>query len=915
MLLRDLIKNSPTEYKQLRITGLANDSKSVKKGNIFFALRGRKFNGEKFITEATKNGASLVICSKRYIPKKKFKLIKVNNVRNCLSNLSAKFYKHKPKNIIAVTGTNGKTSVADYFYQILSLNKMPVASIGTLGVKSKKNIIKTSLTSPDIITIHKVLEKLKKNKIDNVIIEASSHGLIQNRLDNINYKAGIFTSFSHDHLDYHKSMKAYFNAKLILFKKLLKKDQHVITHKELVNFSVLKKIILKRHLKLLNIKPNVNFERYYPKHIFGKFQKNNLAMSIIAAKICGLKDKNIKKVLNKIKQVDGRLELVKKFPNNIKVYIDYAHTPDALSSTIQTLKKLGENISLVFGCGGERDFKKRPLMAKIAKLYCSKIYVTDDNPRNENPKKIRDTITKYLAGSNYYNIGDRSKAIKLALNNAKPNEIILVAGKGHENLQDYGKKTIKISDKKIIKNLKINLKILDKKEQDYFFNSNIINKILKNKKFYKINGLALDSRDVIKENLFLAYQGKNNDGNNFITKAFKRGASFIVSTKNKYKKTIKVKNVLNFLYRFAKLKRENCYAKIIAITGSAGKTSLKDMIYYLLKNFDRTHSSLRSFNNHFGVPITLSNLKQDHKYGVIEVGMSKSGEIDKLSKLIKPDLAIITNVAEAHIENFKDINEIAKAKGEIIDNIKKKGTIILNHDDKFYNYFLKKARSKQIKIVSFGTSKGSDIRLAKSIQNKKTKTLTIRVNSFEFKLNIKNINVLNVLASIAVLKELKLDLNKVITPLENIEPTSGRGKIHNIFRYGKKFKFIDESYNANPISFKHAINSFTNVEKNHFKKYLLIGDMLELGSKSEIYHKQLAKLINRSDIDKVFVMGEKTIFTYQNLIKNKRGNMIQCDQDIDLILKNIITNKDYLMIKGSNATGLNIFSKKLIAGN
>ena len=369
MLLKNLIKNLPNNYKQLKITGLASDSKLVQKGNIFFALKGKKFNGEKFITEAVENGASLVICSKNYTSKKKINLINVNNVKNSLSALSAKFYKYKPKNIIAVTGTNGKTSVADYFYQILSLNKVPVASIGTLGIKSKKTNIKTSLTSPDIITLHKVLEKLKKNKIENVIIEASSHGLIQNRLDNINFKAGIFTSFSHDHLDYHKSMKAYFNAKLILFKKLLKKDQYVITHKGLSNFSMLKKISTKRGLKLLNIKYGTDFEKYYPKNIIGEFQKNNLAMSIKAAKVCGLKDKNIKKVLNKITYVDGRLELVKKFPNNIKVYIDYAHTPDALSSAIQTLKKLGKNISIVFGCGGERDFKKRPLMAKIAKIY------------------------------------------------------------------------------------------------------------------------------------------------------------------------------------------------------------------------------------------------------------------------------------------------------------------------------------------------------------------------------------------------------------------------------------------------------------------------------------------------------------------------------------------------------------------
>ena len=919
MLLKNLIKNPPKSMKKLKIKGLALNSKDVKKGFIFFAIKGTRFNGESYIDKAIKNGAIIIICSKTCKFKStKVNIIKTKKVRNYLNEISSKFYKLKPKSIIAVTGTNGKTSVADFFYQILNANNIPVASIGTLGIRYREKFIKTNLTSPDVITLHKNLYKLKKNKIDNVIIEASSHGLDQNRLDNLNLKAGIFTNFSQDHLDYHKSMKAYFRAKLILFKKLLPKKSYVIADKFIKEYSILEKISKKRQLKLLDSNKIFNDIKKLSLSLFGSFQRKNLSMAILAARLCNLNHTKINRALKKIKNVDGRLELVKKYPNDIKVFIDYAHTPDALQKVIKSLKNnFNTNISLVFGCGGERDFKKRPLMAKIAKSFCDKIYVTDDNPRKENPKKIRKEIINHLKGSNYFNIGNRSEAIKEAISRAEPNEIILIAGKGHENYQDYGNKIISISDREIIKKLKINKNVINQKKQNYLFNSKILNKIIKSKKIYSFDGLAIDSRDVKKDNLFLAIKGKYNDGNQYISKAIKKGARYAVSSKKNTKhknKIVKVDNPINFLNKFAKLKRDNCNAKILAITGSAGKTSLKNILNILLQKYEKTYASPRSFNNRYGVPISLSNLNSNHKFGVFEVGMSKSGEISQLSKMIKPNLAIITNIAEAHIENFRNIKGIAKEKSEIINNIQNNGTIFLNRDDKFFNYLHSKAKLKNIKIVSFGKSKQSDVRLIKIQQNSKIKKMTISVKDEILKLRIRDINIYNVLASVAVLKELDLNLKKSIQVFKNFEPSEGRGRIHKIKRYKKFFRLIDESYNANPLSVKNALNNFSEIKKDNFKKYFLLGDMLELGKKTDIYHRELSRLINSSDIDKVFVKGKKSLFTYKNLNKNKRGNILQCNEDIDLILKNIIANNDYLMIKGSNATGLNIISKAMIKG-
>ena len=918
MLLKKLIKFSLKKYNKLNIKGLATNSKEVKKGFIFFAIKGRQFNGEKYISEAIKKGANVIICSNDCNFKNdNIAVFKVQNIRNFLSEITSKFYSLKPNNIIAVTGTNGKTSVADFFYQILSINNIPASSIGTLGIKYNNKIIKNKLTSPDTITLHKNLEKLKKNKINNVIIEASSHGLDQSRLDHINFKAGIFTNFSQDHLDYHKTMKDYLNTKLTLFSKLLPKNSYIISDEQNKQFPDLKKIAKKRKLKLKNITSTINQIKNISDSPPEYFQKKNLSMAILASRLCGLKNIKINKTLQKIKSIDGRLEFIKKFQNNVKVFIDYAHTPDALSEVIRSLiDSYGDNIHLVFGCGGERDFKKRALMAKIAKLYCKKIYVTDDNPRKENPEKIRKEIINNLKGSIFFNIGNRTKAIKQAVLDAEPNGIILVAGKGHENYQDYGNKVFSISDKQIIKNLKIKINKKNKRNKNYIYNSKILKKILKNKKFKKFNGLTIDSRMVKKDNLFLALKGNKNDGNKFISNAIKKGASIVITSKNNKnkKKIFKVNHEMTFLNSFASHKRKISNAKIIAITGSAGKTSVKNLLKDLLQIFGDTYASPKSFNNHFGVPISLSNLNMNHQFGVFEVGMSKSGEINRLSKIIRPNVGLITNIGEAHIENFKNIKGIAKAKSEIINNISVNGTIILNRDDRFFNFLNKKAKSKNIKVITFGMAKNADIHPIKIKKAEKKIQIYIKAIDEVVSLKIKNINIYNVLSSLAVLKELRLNINKVTQVYKNFEPSDGRGKIHKIKRYKKKFILINESYNANPLSVKNAINNFSSIKKNKFKKYLLLGDMLELGKKSNIYHKNLSKLINSSDIDKVFVKGEKTLFTYKNLKKEKRGNIFQCEQDIDFIFKNIIANNDYLMIKGSNATGLNNISNSMIKG-
>ena len=942
MLLKNLISNLKPEVAALKIKGISFDSRSTKKGDLFISIKGNKFDGNDYIDQATSKGAKVVVHSRPIKKNKKIIFIKFKDTRNILARLSTRYYKKKPKNIIAVTGTNGKTSVSDFFYQIFMLQKKKSGFIGTLGFRKNKSLRRRNLTTLDSLTLNRDLDEMKRSGINNVIIEASSHGLKQKRLDFLKLKAGIFTNLSHDHLDYHKDMQDYFHSKLLLFKSLLKEKNTVITDTDIKQFGTIKKIQKKRKLKIFTIgsKSNIfeilnhkifkNFQsleiKYKKKvyklkiNLYGSMQIKNLLMAVLAAKICGLKIRNIFQKIDRIKSVEGRLQLIRILQNKSKIFLDYAHTPDALKNAILSLQEhFQKKITVVFGCGGERDKGKRKLMGKIAKKYCNKIYITDDNPRSENPIKIRKDIMKGLINSEAKEIGNRKKAIRYALQNSDPHEIILIAGKGHETYQDLGRRKIFLSDKNIVNNFKS--KNIHSKNQDnnLRYNGMILAKTLKNKKNYFFNGVSINSKTLKNNNLFVAIKGKRKDGHNFLNSAIKNGANYCIISKQVKKKSkfIHVKNTMGFLKQFAEDKRNLSSARFIAVTGSTGKTTVKTMLGNLLNEYSKTYFSPKSYNNQYGVPLSISNMNLDDDFGVFEVGMSKLNEIFKLSALVKPHIGIITNVSEAHLENFRNLKEIAKAKSEIIYNIQKSGTVILNRDDKFFHYFRKVAKKNKIKIKSFGYSKKSDVKFINFKQKEGSFILKFFIDKKKIflKTNNKNKNhIMNILACIAVINELNLDLNKVKEFFKNQVFLQGRGKINKISKFNKKFFLIDESYNANPLSVKSAIENFSNIQKRGKKKYFLFGDMLELGKNSYTYHRKISKLINNSDIDKTFVYGDKALETYKFLKEHKRGEVVK---DLKLFKNNIfkvLSDGDFLMIKGSNATRLHEVSKGFIGG-
>ena len=937
MLLGNYFTNIDNSKKKIFFSGISFNSKDIKKDNIFFAIKGNNFDGNKFISIAIKKGSKIIISEKRITnPQKDILFIHTKNIRKLLAEIAFKIYKNKPNNLIAVTGTNGKSSVSDFYFQLLKLNKIKVASIGTLGVKSKNIRRNLQNTTIDPIRMGQILSKLKSQKINNVIMEASSHGLTQHRLDGLKFSSGIFTNLSQDHLDYHKNFKDYFKAKQYLFENLIRKKGNVITDETLPEFKRIKKIAISRKLKLqvLNNSKNqfqilshsykgekqilkiryYNLTREINLNLIGKIQLKNILMAIIAAKNSNISLIKILNVLSQLKPIDGRLEKIGKIKNKSKVILDYAHTPDALRICLSNLKEQFPNkkIILLFGCGGNRDQNKRFKMGKIACDYSNEIYLTDDNPRFEDPRKIRDDIKKGIQDTSIKEIPDRKKAISEAIKNLNTGDILLVAGKGHEKTQDFGKKKIYFSDKKIILDcIKLKNTSLSKN-----FKINIIKELSKTKNkipLVKADKARINSKEVNKNDIFFAIKGKKNDGNKYIGEAFKNKASLVVVNKvqNKFnsKRQIKVKNTLKFMTEISKIFRQNIDTNIIAITGSCGKTTLKELLGNVLGKISSVSISPKSYNNKFGVPLSLLNLKHSDEFGVLEVGMDKKGEIDNLTNIIKPNVGLITNINYAHAKNFKNIKQIALAKAEIIKNILPNGFVVLNADDSFFKLHKKIAENNNINVISFGIkTKKANVKLFNIKKVKKAFKIKVKLNDkFKYFIISNNFqsNIYNILSALSVISIYKdvLKLNEKI--FLDFRSPAGRGD-HSTIKIGnKKINLIDESYNSNPLSLKSALKNYDNIDTKKYRKYLLLGDMMELGSHSKKLHQSIVPLINETNIDKVFVMGKMVREIFDNIVKVKRGRILENKSGIFELIKKDFNNNDYLMIKASNATGFN----------
>lgn len=465
------------------ISSIEINSSLVKNNSIFFALPATKKtkDGSVYINDAIKNGAKLIVTNQN-LSELSVNYIQTEHVFELLTDSIRIFYHDLPKNIYAVTGTNGKSSVAEFTRQILGILNIKAASIGTLGLVCDhiKDAAKTNLTTPDIVTFYKNLSLLRKNMIDDVIIEASSIGLEQGRVANVNFKAGAFTNFTQDHLDYHETMEEYFNSKMILFGKILKEKSHAILNADIEQFKRIKEICIKKNLQIFDYGKNAESFKIEEIDIdtkqFVKIKFRGDEFNFISNSICefqiynilcalaivvsghNLNNTQIGKLLEKIQNIEqapGRMQLVGTLKNKAQIYIDFAHSPDALENILVNARKVAKNkLLILFGCGGNRDAKKRSIMGNIACKYADLAIITDDNPRFEDASEIRKQIINgcFEQGKNFIEVENRANAISKSISLLNENDVLILAGKGHEKYQIIGDKYFDFDEEVIVKN-------------------------------------------------------------------------------------------------------------------------------------------------------------------------------------------------------------------------------------------------------------------------------------------------------------------------------------------------------------------------------------------------------------------------------------------------------------------------------
>lgn len=481
ILLKDILYKVAIESvvgnTNISIQHVDFDSRNISLNDVFVAIRGAASDGHDYIAKAENNGAIAIVCEE--LPQKQISgitYVLVENTKEALAIMANNYYE-KPSSrlkLVGVTGTNGKTTISSLLHQLFTLAGYKVGLISTIKIVVGDEEFPTRLTTPDSLTINKYLRKMNEAGVEFCFMEVSSHGIAQHRTTGLDFAGGIFTNLSHDHLDYHKSFSEYRDVKKKFFDEL-PKSAFAITNIDdkngafmLQNTKATKKTyalktnadykaqILENELSGLLLKINNN-EVWST--LIGNFNAYNLAAIYAAADLLGLEELENLKYLSQLKSVSGRFQYIISDKEKITAIVDYAHTPDALKNvleTINTIRTKNEELITVVGCGGDRDATKRPIMGKVASDLSTKVILTSDNPRTEDPDKIIEDVEAGVEAHNWskvISVTNRKQAIKSACAMAKAKDIILIAGKGHETYQEVNGVRSDFDDMKIVQEM------------------------------------------------------------------------------------------------------------------------------------------------------------------------------------------------------------------------------------------------------------------------------------------------------------------------------------------------------------------------------------------------------------------------------------------------------------------------------
>lgn len=966
-----------------RISRITTDSRDVCCGALFIALPGTRSDGHDFIDQAVAADCGSLLVEQGRVAQGAYGdrdlcIVESPDTRVAYAALAEVLFGFPATEMtmFAVTGTNGKTSVSYLLEEVLRKAGRRPGVLGTINYRyldggGREIRITSSCTTPEPLLLQETLRKMADSGVESVVMEVSSHGLEQNRIGNLLFDVVAFTNLSRDHLDYHHDMESYFAAKSILFTRHLHRGGTAVISSLATGCKWSERlhyICRKKGLAVLScgikgqggifplsvssdlIKSEISLQTpggvcSFSSPLLGDFNVANLQITVAMAQAAGLSIATICSALESASGAPGRLQRMVAPCREGELYrpavfVDYAHTPDALQQVLITLGALPHRALIcVFGCGGDRDAGKRPLMGGIAARYADVVLVTDDNPRSESSASILHGVAQgtgleehevsWLATRGPLEQGlvvlaDRHQAIAAAIGAASAGDIVLIAGKGHEDYQ------LSAQGRRFFDDALEAVTALNEWRLGTLLQATMGELLGSFEKGMGLGPISTDSRTISNGQVFVALTGENFEGHSYLQQAMASGAACLVlSSPPTTAVTIPVvlvqdtEQALGDLarYRRAALKGSSA-PMVVGITGSSGKTTVKEMTAAIFTRqwperddapVQRVLKTKGNFNNLIGLPLSVLPLRPRHRAVILEMGMNAAGEIARLTEIADPDVACLLNVHGAHLQGLGDIEGVAKAKAELFAGCGQGAVLVVNGDDPLA---LAAGLACPQRKVIFGL--GNECGLSYDVTA--TKVVSGESEEVSFMLGLQSQerplllkvpgahNVLNALAAAAIALAAGIDIDTIVSGLSSFRASDRRMQICN---GPGGSRIINDTYNANPQSMEAGLVTLCGLTAG--TRLAILGDMLELGPESAALHRTMGGTAADSGVDFLGILGEfaQEVATGA-LDKGMDAGHVRvfAEQDEclawmeDLVAGGFMTSGSYVLVKGSRGMHL-----------
>ena len=850
------------------------DSRDIEPGDVFVACPGLSSDGRLYIEKALALGASAVLFEAPaneavqavadHAP-----MLPVTGLRSLLGELADTWYGRPSAAlaVVAVTGTNGKTSSVQWIAHALSRNDKPCGTIGTLGaVLPDGRTLGGDLTTPDVLTVHRTLAAMRDAGAKAVAMEASSIGIEQGRMDGVRVALAAFTNLTRDHLDYHGTMERYEAAKARLFRwpgltaAVINADDEAgrrliadLPAGMAMGYSLSEDPEIPAGMRARELQATAqgqiftlvspHGEAQIVTRLLGAHNVSNLLLVAGVLYQLGLPFAQIARELAATDPVDGRLQTVEPVAQSTQadagrgplVVVDYAHTPDALSRALSALRAVATaragRLVCLFGCGGERDPGKRPVMGRIAADLADHVVVSSDNPRTESPEAIVEQILTGIPDTVCPDVQvDRARAIMQTIWAAAPDDVVLLAGKGHETYQDIGGEKLPFDDREWAR-----LALL----------------------LPQVKGVSTDTRRIGEGELFVALVGENFDAHNYLDQAEARGACAAVvahAMPEARLPQLVVGDTRIALMRIGAAWRARFALPVVAVTGSNGKTTTKEMISAMLAEWQGEGNRLATagnLNNDIGVPLTLLRLRPEHRAAVFELGMNHPGEIAQLAAIAAPTVTLVTNAQREHQEFMHSVEAVARENGAAISALPEDGVAVYPGDEPYSSIW--DALAEPRRVLRFGLQPGLDVyaeQIIADVNATRCRVVT-PVGVADLALPVPGLhNLRNALAAIASAIAAGAPLEGAVRALAGFSPVAGRMQ-HKSMSDGTLL--IDDTYNANPDSVRVAVDVLARMAG---MRILVLGDMGEVGDNGPAMHVEVGNYAREQGLDALITLGE-----------------------------------------------------------